>query len=108
MPDPADQNARAHVEEAGQQLPRRRRDLRRADGELTDTRTGTVSAATPSPASTPNAGELTTRRASWAEAAADATKRATRIPAPTRAPDFAPVREQLEEQSASTSAPQRT
>ncbi|WP_258803082.1 MinD/ParA family ATP-binding protein [Pseudarthrobacter sp. NS4] len=107
MPDPEDQNARAHADDTGQPLPRRRRDVRRADGELTDVRTGTMPAVTPSPSSTPDAGNLTTRRASWAEAAAaaDAAKPATRVPVPTRAPAFTPVPAQVEEQDAITFVP---
>ena len=68
MPDPADQNARAHAENAGQPQRRRRRDLRRADGELTDARTGTMPAVTPNTSSQPDAGQPVTRRTSWAEA----------------------------------------
>lgn len=88
MPDPADQNVRAHAEDAGQPQRRRRRDLRRADGELADARTGTMPAVTPSPSHQPEPGAPLTRRASWAEAAAaaDAAKPASRVPAPTRAP----------------------
>lgn len=88
MPDPADQNARAHVEDAGQPKLRRRRDNRRADGELTDARTGTMPAVTPNPSTQPGAGRPLTRRTSWAEAAAaaDAAKPAAFVPAPTRAP----------------------
>lgn len=46
MPDSAGQNARTHAEDAGQ--PRRRRDLRRTDGGLTDARAGTMPVVTPS------------------------------------------------------------
>lgn len=87
MPDPADQNARAHAEDSGH--PRRRRDRRRADGEMTDVRTGTMPAVTPSETSSqPGAGQPLSRRTSWAEAAAaaDAAKPATHVPAPTRRP----------------------
>jgi MinD-like ATPase involved in chromosome partitioning or flagellar assembly len=88
MPDPADQNARAHAEDAGQPQRRRRRDLRRAGGELTDARTGTMPALTPNPSSLPEPSAPLTRRSSWAEAAAaaDAAKPASRVPAPTQAP----------------------
>lgn len=87
MPDPADQNARANIEDAGH--PRRRRDLRRADGETADVRTGTMPAVTPSEASAQSdATHSVTRRTSWAEAAAaaDAAKPSTHLPAPTRRP----------------------
>lgn len=88
MPDPADQNARANAEDAGQPQRRRRRDLRRADGELTDARTGTMSVVTPSPSGQSEKGEPLRRRTSWAEAAAaaDAAKSANQVPAPTRLP----------------------
>lgn len=93
MPDPADQNARAHAEDAGQPELRRRRDNRHADGELLDARTGTMPAVTPNPSTQPDAGRPLTRRTSWAEAAAaaDAAKPAAPVPAPTRAPASAPV-----------------
>lgn len=95
MPDPADQNARAHAEDAGQPQPPRRRDLRRGDGELTDARTGTMPAITPTSSSQPESGRPVTRRTSWAEAAAaadaDAAKPPAYIPAPTRAPASAPM-----------------
>lgn len=86
MPDPADQNAGAQAEDAGQPQLRRRRDLRRADGSLADAWTGTMPAVTPSPSSSNDAGTPATRRTSWAEAAAaaDATK-------PSRAPSPAPA-----------------
>ncbi|WP_240719939.1 MinD/ParA family protein [Pseudarthrobacter sp. NamB4] len=53
-------------------------------------------AVTPSPSSQSDAGKPVTRRTSWAEAAAaaDATKPAERVPAPTRAPASAPVPQQ--------------
>lgn len=88
MPDPADQNASAHAEDAGQPQLRRRRDLRRADGELTNARTGTMPAVTPDSTSQPDAGRAVTRRTSWAEAAAaaDAVSPAAHVPAPTRPP----------------------
>lgn len=88
MPDPADQNARAQAEDAGQPQRRRRRDLRRADGALTDARTGTMPAVTPSPSGQPESGAPLTRRTSWAEAAeaADAAKAVTQVPAPIRLP----------------------
>lgn len=87
MPDPADQNARAHAEDAGQPQPRRRRELRRTDGPLTDARTGTMPAVTPRPSGQPESGTPLTRRTSWAEAAAaaDAAKPA-HAAAPARAP----------------------
>jgi MinD-like ATPase involved in chromosome partitioning or flagellar assembly len=105
MPDPADQNTRAHSEDEGQ--PRRRRDLRRADGELSDIRTGTMPAVTPGPSSTPQTGEPAQRRTSWAEAAAaaDAGKPAAHGPAPTRAPAAAAVPSQPAEQITITSIP---
>jgi MinD-like ATPase involved in chromosome partitioning or flagellar assembly len=88
MPDSGDQNARTDAKDAGQPKPRRRRDLRRADSELKDVRTGTMPAVTPSPLGQPDAERSLTRRTSWAEAAAaaDATRPATHAPAPTRAP----------------------
>ncbi len=88
MPDPADQNARAQAEDAGQPQRRRRRDLRRADGELTDARTGTMPEGTPNPSSQPQPDPPLARRTSWAEAAAaaDAANPTTQVPAPTRAP----------------------
>lgn len=88
MPDPADQNARAHAKDAGQPQLRRRRDLRRADSEPTDARTGTMPVVTPSPSAQPEPSVPLTRRTSWAEAAAaaDAAKPATPVPAPTRLP----------------------
>lgn len=85
MPDPADQNARAHAEDAGQPQLRRRRDLRRADGELTDARTGTMPAVPPTPSIEPDAARPLTRRTSWAEAAAAADAMQP-VPAPTRPP----------------------
>lgn len=86
MPEPADQNAGAPAEDAGQPQLRRRRDLRRADGSVDDAWTGTMPAVTPSPSSSNGAGTPATRRTSWAAAAAaaDATK-------PSRAPSPAPV-----------------
>lgn len=92
MSDPADQNAGAHLEDAGQPQRRRRRDLRRGDGELTDARTGTMPVVTPSPSGQPEPGAPLTRRTSWAEAAAaaDAAKPVTHVPAPTRLPSSAP------------------
>src|SRR4051812_9580357 len=81
MPDPADQNAGAQAEDAGQPQPSRRRDLRRADGSLRDAWTGTMPAVTSNTSSSNDAGGPVRRRSSWAEAAAaaDATK-------PSRAP----------------------
>src|SRR5690349_24317795 len=83
MPDPADQNARAHAEDAGPPQLRRRRDLRRADGELWDAQTGTMPAVTPNPSVQPD-GKPLTRRTSWAEAAAAAD--AGKPAAPSRPP----------------------
>ena len=94
MPDPADHNARAIAEDAGQpQPPRRRRDLRRADGALSDAQTGTMPAVTPEPSTTPDRGTPVPRRSSWAEAAAaaDQAKPAAHVPAPTRRPAKPPV-----------------
>ncbi|QOD02609.1 MinD/ParA family protein [Pseudarthrobacter sp. BIM B-2242] len=94
MPDPADQNARANAEDAGQPQPsRRRRDLRRADGALSDAQTGTMPALTPEPFATPDAGTPVPRRTSWAEAAAaaDQAKPAAPVPAPTRRPAKPPI-----------------
>lgn len=96
MPDPADQNAGAQAEDAGQPQLRRRRDLRRADGSLQDAWTGTMPAVTPSPSSSNDAGTPATRRTSWAEAAAaaDATKPsgAPAAPAPpSRRPAVDPI-----------------
>jgi MinD-like ATPase involved in chromosome partitioning or flagellar assembly len=98
MPDPADQNARAHAEDAGQPQLRRRRDLRRADGELSDVRTGTMPAVIPNPSVEPD-GKPLTRRTSWAEAAAaaDAAKPAS--------PDRAPVSAQSTASDTITSVP---
>lgn len=101
MPDPADQNARA--QEEGVSQPRLRRDRRRADGEMTDTRTGTMPAITPSePSSQPSADQPVSRRTSWAEAAAaaDAAKPAAHVPAPTRRP--ASAKPEAAEAAAST------
>jgi MinD-like ATPase involved in chromosome partitioning or flagellar assembly len=88
MPDPADQNARAHATDAGQPQLRRRRDLRRADGPLPDAWTGTMPAVTPNMSNQNEAEKPATRRSSWAEAAAaaDAAKPAAPVPAPIRAP----------------------
>ncbi|NSX38240.1 MinD/ParA family protein [Pseudarthrobacter oxydans] len=88
MPDPADQNARAHAEDAGQPQRRRRRDLRRGNDELTDARTGTMPVVTPSSSGQSEPGASLTRRTSWAEAAAaaDAASPVTQVPAPTRLP----------------------
>lgn len=96
MPDPADKNADANAQDAGQTQPRRRRDLRRADGDLTDTRTGTMPAVTPNPSSPTDAGQPATRRTSWAEAAAaaDAVNPITHVPAPTRRPARPPATSQ--------------
>jgi MinD-like ATPase involved in chromosome partitioning or flagellar assembly len=94
MPDPADHNARAIAEDAGQPQPsRRRRDLRRADGVLSDAQTGTMPAVTPEPSTTPDGGTPVPRRSSWAEAAAaaDQAKPAAHVPAPTRRPAKPPV-----------------
>ena len=86
MPHPADQNAGAQAEDAGQPQLRRRRDLRRADGSVDDAWTGTMPAVTPSPSRSNDADKPLTRRTSWAEAAAaaDATK-------PSREPSPAPA-----------------
>ncbi|MBD1537752.1 MinD/ParA family protein [Arthrobacter sp. S13_S34] len=88
MPDPADQNARAHAEDEGQPQRRRRRDLRRADGKLTDSRIGTMPIVTPNTSGQSEPGAPLTRRTSWADAAAaaDAMNPATQMPAPTRLP----------------------
>ncbi|WP_372494523.1 MinD/ParA family protein [Pseudarthrobacter humi] len=103
MPDPADQNARPIAEDAGlPQPPRRRRDLRRADGALSDAQTGTMPAVTPDLSSTPDAGTPVPRRSSWAEAAAAADQGSpapsapvsapiSSVPAPTRRPARPPV-----------------
>lgn len=92
MSDPADQNARANVQDAGQPQRRRRRDLRRADGEPTEARTGTMPEATPTPPSQREPVAPLTRRTSWAEAAAaaDAVKAPGQVPAPTRLPVSVP------------------
>lgn len=94
MPEPADQNAGAPAEDAGQPQLRRRRDLRRADGSVDDAWTGTMPAVTPSPSSSNDAGTPATRRTSWAAAAAaaDATK-PSRAPSPTPAPPAPPARQ---------------
>lgn len=88
MPDPADQNSRAHAEDVGQPQLRRRRDLRRADGKLEDARTGTMPVVSFDPSSRPEPGAPLTRRTSWADAAAvaDAAKPATQVPSPGRLP----------------------
>ncbi|MET4589322.1 MinD/ParA family protein [Arthrobacter sp. 754] len=96
MPDPADKNARAIADHAGQPpATRRRRDLRRADGPLPDARTGTMPAVTPDLSETPapDAGTPVPRRSSWAEAAAAADQASTPafLPAPTRRPARPPV-----------------
>jgi hypothetical protein len=97
MPDPADQNERAIAEDAGQpQPPRRRRDLRRADGSLSDAQTGTMPAVTPESSSTPDAGTPVPRRSSWAEAAAAADH--AKPAAPTRRPAKPPVTAQPQAQ----------
>lgn len=94
MPEPADQNAGAPAEDAGQPQLRRRRDLRRADGSVDDAWTGTMPAVTPSPSSSNDAGTPATRRTSWAAAAAaaDATK-PSRAPSTTPAPPAPPARQ---------------
>lgn len=94
MPEPADQNAGAPAEDAGQPQLRRRRDLRRADGSVDDAWTGTMPAVTPSPSSSNDAGTPATRRTSWAAAAAaaDATK-PSRAPSPAPAPPAPPARQ---------------
>lgn len=101
MPDPADQNAGAQAEDAGQPQLRRRRDLRRADGSLQDAWTGTMPAVTPSPSSPNDAGKPATRRTSWAEAAAaaDATK-PSRAPSPAPAAPAPPARQPAAEPAA--------
>lgn len=88
MPDPADQNAHAHAEDVGQPQRRRRRDLRRADGELADARTGTMPVVSPDPSSQPEPAAPLTRRTSWAEAAAaaDAAKSVTQVSTSARLP----------------------
>lgn len=94
MPEPADQNAGAPADDAGQPQLRRRRDLRRADGSVDDAWTGTMPAVTPSPSSSNDAGTPATRRTSWAAAAAaaDATK-PPRAPSPAPAPPAPPARQ---------------
>lgn len=94
MPEPADQNAGAPAEDAGQPQLRRRRDLRRADGSVDDAWTGTMPAVTPSPSNPNDAGTPATRRTSWAAAAAaaDATK-PSREPSPAPAPPAPPARQ---------------
>lgn len=94
MPEPADQNAGAPAEDAGQPQLRRRRDLRRADGSVDDAWTGTMPAVNPSPSSSNDAGTPATRRTSWAAAAAaaDATK-PSRAPSPAPAPPAPPARQ---------------
>lgn len=94
MPEPADQNAGAPAEDAGQPQLRRRRDLRRADGSVDDAWTGTMPAVTPSPSNPNDAGTPATRRTSWAAAAAaaDATK-PSRAPSPAPAPPAPPARQ---------------
>lgn len=94
MPEPADQNAGAPAEDAGQPQLRRRRDLRRADGSVDDAWTGTMPAVNPSPSSSNGAGTPATRRTSWAAAAAaaDATK-PSRAPSPAPAPPAPPARQ---------------
>lgn len=99
MPQPADQNAGAPAEDAGQPQLRRRRDIRRADGSLEDAWTGTMPAVTPNMPRKNDAGGPTTRRSSWAEAAAaaDAAKPVAPGPAaPTRAPASAKTAAQPE------------
>lgn len=102
MPDPADQNAGAQAEDAGQPQLRRRRDLRRADGSPQDAWTGTMPAVTPSPSSSNDAGTPATRRTSWAEAAAaaDATK-PSRAPSPAPAAPAPPARQPAADPTAS-------
>ncbi|MFD5276407.1 MinD/ParA family protein [Pseudarthrobacter sp. NPDC058362] len=89
MPDPADHNARAHADDAGQPPLRRRRDLRRAAGDLGDARTGTMPAVPPPPSKAPDAGTTDLRRSSWAEAAAAAgeTETAGEPPSSDAAPE---------------------
>ncbi|WP_224026840.1 MinD/ParA family protein [Arthrobacter sp. NicSoilC5] len=100
MPDPADQNAGAQAEDAGQPQLRRRRDLRRADGSVEDAWTGTMPAVRPDMTSSNDAGKPVTRRSSWAEAAAaaDATK-------PSRDPSPAQPAKQPAPPAAAPSAP---
>ncbi|QDG62563.1 MinD/ParA family protein [Pseudarthrobacter sp. NIBRBAC000502771] len=100
MPHPADQNAGAPADDAGQPQLRRRRDLRRADGSVQDAWTGTMPAVTPDMTSSNDAGKPVTRRSSWAEAAAaaDATK-------PSRAPAPAQPAKQPAPPAAAPSAP---
>ncbi|VXC55659.1 ATPase [Arthrobacter sp. 8AJ] len=100
MPHPADQNAGAQADDAGQPQLRRRRDFRRADGSVGDARTGTMPAFAPDMSSSNDADKLATRRSSWgdAAAAADAIK-PSRSPSrdhqsvspPEAAPTWAPV-----------------
>ncbi|WP_407709931.1 MinD/ParA family protein [Arthrobacter nitrophenolicus] len=72
MTEPADQNAGAPAEDAGQPQLRRRRDLRRANGSVYDAWTGTMPEVTPNTPSQNDVGEPVTGRTSWAEAAAAA------------------------------------
>lgn len=106
MPHPADQNAGAQAEDAGQPQLRRRRDLRRADGSPQDAWTGTMPAVNPSPSSPNDAGKPATRRTSWAEAAAaaDATK-PSRAPSPAPAQPAPPTRQPAAEPAALLIAP---
>lgn len=94
MPEPADQNAGAPAEDAGQPQLRRRRDLRRADGSVDDAWTGTMPAVTPSPSNPNDAGTPATRRTSWAAAAAAAhATKPSREPSPAPAPPAPPARQ---------------
>lgn len=86
MPDPADHNARAHADDAGQQPLRRRRDLRRAEDALADARTGTMPAVPPPPSKAPDAGRQELRRSSWAEVA-EAADADSGAPVTSVAPD---------------------
>ena len=111
MPDPADQNARPIADAGLPQPPRRRRDLRRADGALSDAQTGTMPALTPDLSDTPDAGTPVPRRSSWAEAAAAADQASpapsapnTAVRAPTRRPARPPVTAQPQVPQAGQSA----
>jgi MinD-like ATPase involved in chromosome partitioning or flagellar assembly len=96
MPDQADQNARAHMEDAAQPQRRRRRDSRRDDGELTDAQTGTMPEITRRPSGRLILSATSARRMSWADAAAaaDGAKSITQVPAPSRTPPSLAVPEQ--------------
>jgi len=106
MPEPVEDNSATTAENSGQPELRRRRDLRRADGENSAARTGTMPVvnprSVPAEATEPPARPAPPRSSSWAQAAEAADERfgypatgatpvISQIPAAPRPPASAPT-----------------